>query len=853
MGLSNDLISQFAKITNDNKTKQTESTVYGTVSIIDGRPWVKFDGSDRLTPANTTAAVAEGERVTVLVKDHSATITGNVSSPAARNDDVKELGNKIDEFDTIVADKVKAETAEIETAIITKLDGKYATFESLDATYASIKSLEAAEADIDTLQADNVEINKKLTARDAEIDQLQANSLTVEVADAKYASIDDLEATNGKFNNLESTYGEFVDLTTDKFEAIEGTIADLDVESLNAKYANIDFSNIGKAAMENFYANSGLIKDVVVGDQTITGELVGVTIRGDRIIGGSIIADKLVIKGDDGIYYKLNAEGGATAEQLATEEYQNGLHGSNIIANSITAEKIKVDDLVAFDATIGNFNIGDNSIYSGAKASVDNTTRGIYMDTDGQLNFGDSNNYLKFYKDQNGNYKLDISASSLKFGTGGQSVEDAINDVQNSVNNIQVDSNSTNSASGNTPIIINDSADGKVIDLKVYGKTTQDGTELVSVGDSGSFNVDVYGKNLIGDNRGLIERTHRGVTYTPVFRDDGLLDYILVNGAATGGISSYYCTTVQAYRLSLPKGSVVTLSGGTETVGVYLQDNTYIQGILNKGTPCTAELSYSTYGCWLEIREGETANNVKIRPQLEIGTQATEYEPYKPKQTLSFPYHLRGVGDIKDEIGLKRGTCIQKFGEIDLSTLEWSYRQGDTTCWWQTSSLKGLIKPVINTWTPIKALAMKYTTTRWDWGSQTNCIACETTGIIACNNNSATEKPSGLFIYPLATPIETILPEQLTKLHTNDPNTTIIADDLPEMYVEYFRNTNDGKKLAKNADALNDAVNGIEVGARNLIIGSKNLLGSSIAFDPHWLTDENGAVLTDENGAVLIN
>ena len=599
MGLSNDLISQFAKITNDNKTNQTESTVYGTVSIIDGRPWVKFDGSDRLTPANTTAAVAEGERVTVLVKDHSATITGNVSSPAAKDNDVKELGNKIDEFDTIVADKVKAETAEIETAIITKLDGKYATFESLDANYASIKSLESAEADIDELKADNVEIKGKITARDAEIDQLKADSLTVEVADAKYATIENLEGTNAKFNNLESTYGDFVDLTTDKFEAIEGTIKDLDVESLNARYANIDFSNIGKAAMENFYANSGLIKNVVVGDQTITGELVGVTIRGDRIIGGSIVADKLVIKGDDGIYYKLNAEGGATPDQLATEEFKNGLHGSNIIANSITAEKIKVDDLVAFDATIGNFNIGDNSIYSGAKSSVSNTTRGIYMDTDGQLNFGDSNNYLKFYKDQNGTYKLDISASSLKFGTSGKNVEEAINDVQNSVNNIQVGGRNLLKFTSELPI-------GTTRENGVYSwagnnvlANTNDGIKLnfTTVGE------DCIGLSLVSD--GIVKS---GDTLTLSFDYRGTITYF----------GSFYFVQRTPPNKNYYNFPALTAN---ETEWQHYE-HTFTATNANAGT-CYSILMF--YGAsklatdWVEIKKGSL--------KLEKGNKATDWTP----------------------------------------------------------------------------------------------------------------------------------------------------------------------------------------------------------------------------------
>lgn len=204
-------------------------------------------------------------------------------------------------------------------------------------------------------------------------------------------------------------------------------------ETADIKYANIDFSNIGKAAMEYFYAHSGLIKNVVVGDQQITGELIGVTIKGDLIEGNTIVAEKLVIKGDDGLYYKLNTDGmDVEAEQT---EY-NSLNGSIIRAKSITATKIAVDDLVAFDATIAGFNITDEAIYSGVKESALNTTRGIYLGKDGQLAFGDSNNYLRFYKDSSGRYKLEISAESMNFSSTGASVEDTINDINDKVDSV---------------------------------------------------------------------------------------------------------------------------------------------------------------------------------------------------------------------------------------------------------------------------------------------------------------------------------------------------------------------------------------------------------------------------------
>lgn len=96
MALSNDLISSFVKVAkNDSNKKKIETTVYGTTVKRDGRMWVKIDGSELLTPISSTAEVRENERVTVMVKNHTATITGNVSSPAARTGTVEEVKESI--------------------------------------------------------------------------------------------------------------------------------------------------------------------------------------------------------------------------------------------------------------------------------------------------------------------------------------------------------------------------------------------------------------------------------------------------------------------------------------------------------------------------------------------------------------------------------------------------------------------------------------------------------------------------------------------------------------------------------------------------------------------------------------
>lgn len=468
MPLSRDLITQFVKITNDNKQVKKETFVYGTVVERNGTTYVQIDGSELLTPVTTTAHTKDGERVTVMIKHHAATITGNASSPSARKDDVDDLGEDvtnvqssvgeldknvsdldatITEFGTIIVDKASISDLQAERGRIDDLFAEDVVIkESLTAAEADIGKLQAttvdisgkliaAEGEIGALKTTTVDISGKLTAAEGEIGTLKTDKLDVEIADATFATIKNLEATNVSVHNLEATYGDFASLTTDKLDALDATLKNADIENLSAKYANIDFSNIDKAAMEYFYANSGLIDDVVIGDGTITGRLVGVTISGDLIEGNTVVAEKLVIKGSDGLYYKLNTDG-ITVEKEQTD--YNSLNGSIIKAKSITATKIDVQDLVAFGATIGGFHITDSAIYSGTKESVGNTTRGIFFGKDGQFAVGDSSNFLKFYKDANGNYKLAISAESILLGSSKKSVETAINDVQTSVNNVEV-------------------------------------------------------------------------------------------------------------------------------------------------------------------------------------------------------------------------------------------------------------------------------------------------------------------------------------------------------------------------------------------------------------------------------
>lgn len=437
MALSTELISQFAKIVTPKETRPEFTTVTGRATEYAGKMYVQIDGSDQLTPiASSTVGLKNNDWVTVQIKNHSATVTGNATDPSAGKsyaDDIKDqvdnVSDQISEFEIIIADKVD----------VGDLNAANGRIDDLIAENVTIKErLTATEADIGTLEAGKADI-EDLTAINASIENLETTKLDASIADITYATIENLEATNADIHNLEADYGSFKQLTTDNFTAVNGSITNLEANKLSAeqadlKYANIDFANIGSAAIENFFSKSGMIEDLVVGSGTITGHLVGVTISGDLIEGNTIKADKLVVLGDDGLYYKLNV----TGESVAAEQTEyNSLNGSIITANTITAEKINVNDLVAFNATIGGFKITDSSLYSGVKESVDNTTRGTYMDDQGQFAVGDESNYIKFFKDTDDTWKLAISANAIKFGTSQKDIETVINEVQDTVEGLE--------------------------------------------------------------------------------------------------------------------------------------------------------------------------------------------------------------------------------------------------------------------------------------------------------------------------------------------------------------------------------------------------------------------------------
>lgn len=421
MSLSSEVIARFVKATNGEDTNRPDTTVYGTIVNYEGRKFVRIDGSDLLTPVSSTASADENERVSVSIKNHSAVVTGNLSSPAARTDDVTDIGNQITEFEIVVADKVS----------VKEFDAQSARIDELVAYDLTVKNkLTATDAEIENLIAKDAEITGTLIANKAEIDELLAKKIDAELVKANYAEIGELEALRIDVRDLDAVFGDFQELTASNFEAVNGTI-----ENLDSTYANIDFANIGEAAIRKIFSDTGLIKDLITENGTVTGELVGVTIKGDLIEAGTLKADRLVVLGTDGNYYKLNLDGMDLDTEVVPEDQ---IHGKSIVAQSITADKLTVSDLVAFNATIGGFKIDNNAIRSLVKDGPLNTTRGTYMDNDGQFAVGATDQFVRFYEIQEGIYRLEILADSITIGGRTKTLVEELDELGNSTGETKI-------------------------------------------------------------------------------------------------------------------------------------------------------------------------------------------------------------------------------------------------------------------------------------------------------------------------------------------------------------------------------------------------------------------------------
>ena len=162
------------------------------------------------------------------------------------------------------------------------------------------------------------------------------------------ATVEELTAVEAMVQTLTTAYANINELVAGML-----TVNDANLRYATIGLENVNASNVGSAKIRELFAQSGWFDDLTVtGDGIITGKLKGVLIDGDTARFQNIYADALKLLGPDGLYHALNMAGLTDGQAQALidqygESLDGGLHGSHLIAESVTASQIDVTSLVA--------------------------------------------------------------------------------------------------------------------------------------------------------------------------------------------------------------------------------------------------------------------------------------------------------------------------------------------------------------------------------------------------------------------------------------------------------------------------------------------------------------------------
>ncbi len=225
---------------------------------------------------------------------------------------------------------------------------------------------------------------QRLTAELITANQVIATKISAEQADIKYATIANLNALSGKFGTLSAKA-----ITTDNIAAVTAKLGYMTAEQADIKYANIELTNIDTANVATLFANVGLIDRATVVEGHITGFLDSVEVNANKITAGTLVADRILLKGSEsGLLYALNNLGELTSTTVdSLDGYvltDRTINADKIVANSITANELDVENIFADNAVISTITsqsafinaISTNSVVVGIKNTVDNLSVG---------------------------------------------------------------------------------------------------------------------------------------------------------------------------------------------------------------------------------------------------------------------------------------------------------------------------------------------------------------------------------------------------------------------------------------------------------------------------------------------
>jgi len=189
------------------------------------------------------------------------------------------------------------------------------------------------------------------------ITKLTADSAYIEDLTARVANIGSLTADDAVIKNIQT-----VAISADYIRAITANIGYLKAEEADLKYADITFGNIDTANMDKaniglLFNQVGLIDRATIVDGHITGFLDAVEINANKITAGTLIAERLLLKGsEDGLLFALNNMGELVSQNVDTLDggvlTERTVTADKLVGKSITTNELDTEQIFADSAII---------------------------------------------------------------------------------------------------------------------------------------------------------------------------------------------------------------------------------------------------------------------------------------------------------------------------------------------------------------------------------------------------------------------------------------------------------------------------------------------------------------------
>lgn len=207
----------------------------------------------------------------------------------------------------------------------------------------------AANAVIANAIAAGAVTTEKLAAGAVTADTIDAGAVTTEKLAAKAVTTDKLAAES---------------VTADNIKAGAVKTTHLDAEAVTADKIKAGSITADRMKAKTITAESGILADGVVGTAQIANSSITsakiVSLNADVITAGTLSVKRLILVGEDGLIYNINAAAsGLTAEELTDEKYQNQINGTVIVAKSITAAQIAAESITGNEILAGSITAGN--------------------------------------------------------------------------------------------------------------------------------------------------------------------------------------------------------------------------------------------------------------------------------------------------------------------------------------------------------------------------------------------------------------------------------------------------------------------------------------------------------------